>query len=393
MREKRILIFTAGFGEGHNAAARNLKSALERAAPPETGVTAEVFDFFESCYGRMNELAKKAYLATINNAPVVWERIYELLDNTKLLELNLPAMWAMRKSLAETIAREEPDAVVSTYPVYNYLLDGLYPERSRRTFAQITIITDSITVNSVWYRCASDVFIVPNEETATVLRRAAVPEEKIRVLGFPVPLQFAGNAGSRPAPTVESGRRVLYMINFAKHEAPDLVRELLKIADIQLTVTVGRDEDLRTRVEAVIAEAAAQAAGTGHPRPHVEVHGWTPQMPELLMSHHLLISKAGGATVQEAIAAKTPMIISQVVPGQEQGNAQLIEDRRCGVIAPTRADIVAAVQSAFADDARLWQEWHRNICALSRPDAALEIARFVLSAAEKENEEAGEKRG
>ena len=30
---KRILILTAGFGEGHNAAARNIRDALEQIAP------------------------------------------------------------------------------------------------------------------------------------------------------------------------------------------------------------------------------------------------------------------------------------------------------------------------------------------------------------------------
>ena len=42
------------------------------------------------------------------------------------------------------------------------------------------------------------------------------------------------------------------------------------------------------------------------------------------MTHHLVISKAGGATVQEAIAARCPMIVNQVIPGQEEGNARLI---------------------------------------------------------------------
>jgi UDP-N-acetylglucosamine:LPS N-acetylglucosamine transferase len=37
-----------------------------------------------------------------------------------------------------------------------------------------------------------------------------------------------------------------------------------------------------------------------------------------MLESHLLISKAGGATVQETIAAKCPMIISQVVPGRRR---------------------------------------------------------------------------
>jgi hypothetical protein len=53
---KRILILTAGFGDGHNAAARNLREALELSADD---VKVEVLDLFESSYGALNALARK----------------------------------------------------------------------------------------------------------------------------------------------------------------------------------------------------------------------------------------------------------------------------------------------------------------------------------------------
>ncbi len=362
---KKILIFTASFGEGHNTAAFSLKAALEQVAPGE--VDARVLDIFHIAYGRRNELAKKAYLATINHTPRVWSKVYDLLDRTKMLEWSLPTMAAARKTLRDLLEREKPDAVVSTYPVYNFLLGQIFD--GTPPFTQITIVTDSITVNSVWHRAPSGTFIVPNEETAEVMRAAKVPAEKIRVLGFPVTPRFAANDHLRLVPSDAAGRRVLYMINFAKDSAPALVCALLNIREIELTVTVGKDEELRARVEEVVRKSGRT----------VEIHGWTQKMPELVMRSHLLISKAGGATVQEAIAARTPMIISQVVPGQEEGNARLIVNRKCGVVAETHDAIVGAVESAFADGGKVWREWHENISQLSRPAAALDIARFVLS--------------
>ncbi len=97
---------------------------------------------------------------------------------------------------------------------------------------------------------------------------------------------------------------------------------------------------MRTLRKEIESEVKAQA----HP---VEILGWTNRMPELLMSHHLVITKAGGATVQEAIAARTPVIISQVVPGQEEGNARLIVENECGCIAPDPEAILEALNSAF----------------------------------------------
>ena len=60
---KKILILTAGFGEGHNAAARSLRDALELVSEE---VKVEVLDLFESSYGAFNTFAKNAYLASCN---------------------------------------------------------------------------------------------------------------------------------------------------------------------------------------------------------------------------------------------------------------------------------------------------------------------------------------
>jgi processive 1,2-diacylglycerol beta-glucosyltransferase len=59
---KRILILTAGFGDGHNAAARSLREAIEITSDD---VKVEVLDLFESSYGVINTLAKKAYLGVV----------------------------------------------------------------------------------------------------------------------------------------------------------------------------------------------------------------------------------------------------------------------------------------------------------------------------------------
>ncbi len=91
------------------------------------------------------------------------------------------------------------------------------------------------------------------------------------------------------------------------------------------------------------------------------------------------MARPGGATVQETIAASTPMIINQVVPGQEEGNARLIVETGSGVVATTPEAVTAEVQRAFANDQHLWREWFANIRQLGRPSASLDIARFLLS--------------
>lgn len=362
---KKILIFTAGFGEGHNTAARSVCEAVKRIAPGGAA-GARVIDLFAECYGKSNDFARKAYLGVINHAPQVWQRIYEVLDKTTAVEVGIGMLFKMQECLAQLLEKEKPDVVASVYPVYNYLIDRIYAGR-RRPFAQVTIVTDSITINSVWHRGGSDYFIVPNEDTAAVMREAGIDGAKIKPFGFPVTHRFSTEAKERPAPA-DGDRRVLFMINSGKGEAPGIVTQLLALPGIRLAVTVGRDEELRATVEKVIAESGKQA----------EIYGWTDQLPRLLMESHLLVSKAGGATVQETIAAKTPMLIMQVVPGQEEGNARLLLEHGCGAMGETAEAIARAAAGAFANGAELWRQWEANIARLSKPDAALVVARFLL---------------
>ncbi len=107
--------------------------------------------------------------------------------------------------------------------------------------------------------------------------------------------------------------------------------------------------------------------------------GWTKEIPELLASHHLVISKAGGATVQEAIAAGCPMIMNQVAPGQEEGNADLLLRNEAGALAENPGAVVAAVERAFADDGAVWRRWSEGMARMSRPRAAFDTANFILA--------------
>ena len=357
---KRILILTAGFGEGHNSAARGVRAGLARVAPQ---VEVELRDLFPETFGAFNEIVRRSYLALINRWPKSWGYVYKWLDRKKDFDARFQKFKGLKKNLGRLLDRFEPDVVVSTFPPYPYLLQQILG--SDRRCKNVAVVTDSITVNAIWYRSPADYFIVANEQSAAVVRDGGVPPEKIKVLGFPVSPRFADFAKDRQSPT-EVPPRVLYVINAGTRRAGDLVRRLLGLK-IQLVVTVGRNEKLRRAVEL--------AAGDHK----IEIYGWTEEIPRLLCESHVLIGKAGGATVQETIAAACPMIINHVVSGQEEGNARLMVETNSGVIALSNDEVFSEVRRAFADDAKQWREWSANINKLSRPRASLDIAKFLLS--------------
>ena len=65
----KVLILTAGFGEGHNAAARNLSAAFDTLLGPKA---AHVADLYALASPRLNALLRRAYLGLINGSPRTW---------------------------------------------------------------------------------------------------------------------------------------------------------------------------------------------------------------------------------------------------------------------------------------------------------------------------------
>jgi processive 1,2-diacylglycerol beta-glucosyltransferase len=363
---KKILILTAGFGDGHNTAARNVADALDLTSDE---VKVEVLDVFQSSLGLLNDVLKKAYLGLTRFAPSVWNGIYSMLDNSKGLESNLLAFGNLKSALEQILEQSQPDCVLSTYPVYAHVIREIYRDHSERPFRFITVVTDSISVNSSWFRAPSDWYCVPNEATAQVLRKNGVPAEKIKAFGFPVnPLFAEKDQETVQAPAADGPIKVLYIINTGKKKSGKAVDRLLEVPRVHLTITVGRDAELKEKL----------ARRTERFGDRVRVLGWTNQMPRLMMTHHLVVTKAGGATVQEAIAGRCPMILNQVIPGQEDGNAQLVKELDAGVVAEKTREVAEWIAKAFAGDARLWKRWRENLTRVARPDASLRIAELAL---------------
>lgn len=364
----KILILTAGYGEGHNSAARALQGAFNE----KPGIDAELIDIFALRAPRLNAISRKGYIRLINSAPKIWSWFYRWLDQSTLVPHLFGALGSHRRLLAKLIAEKRPVALVSTYPVYAWMLNRLQREGLVRC-PQYTVITDALTINSLWYRARSDAWFVTDRDSAAFLQEKGVPESKVHVSGFPVALRFADRPDhwQPPEPSATTPFRVLFMINSGRSAALKIARALLQHSKWRITFTAGRDEDLFNEIQQMVEGAPAQA----------EVLGWTDRIPELLMTHHIVISKAGGATTQESINALCPLLVSQIVPGQEEGNYELIRRNEAGALGETPEAIVSLLQRASANDAGLWRHWRSNLIRIAQPAAARQIATIILKQA------------
>jgi processive 1,2-diacylglycerol beta-glucosyltransferase len=364
----RILVLTAGFGEGHNAAARAIAAACDDQAGPGT---ARLVDLFALATPRLNALTRQAYFGAINRTPRLWGRLYRWLDASDTLPRLIGRMGRPRRRLAALLAAEQPAVVCSTFPAYALLLQEL-AKAGQFDAPHYTVVTDSISVNSLWWRAPSTGWFLPNEDSADVLRRAGVDPARLHVHGFPVTSFFARQAERFRPPDLATGAapRVLFIVHSGTRHAEATARLLLAEPGWDITCTVGRNAGLRRRLSAV---AARQGRGA-------EVLGWTDQIPRLLMTQHVVVSKAGGATTQESIAALCPMIVNQIVPGQEEGNYELLRRHGAGALAETPEAVLACLRRAFAHGGAGWRQWRSALEPLARPAAATTIADFLLQA-------------
>ncbi len=120
---KKILILTAGFGDGHNAAARSLRDAIEML---DEDARTEVIDLFADSYGVFNTFARKTYLGVVQYAPKLWGGIYSLLDKSPFVEKQLGNFTRLQSTLEKILAEAQPDCVISTYPVYAHVIQKIY---------------------------------------------------------------------------------------------------------------------------------------------------------------------------------------------------------------------------------------------------------------------------
>ena len=363
----RVLILTAGYGEGHNAAARALAAACDTAHGPGTAVLVDVF---QVAAPRLSQISRRAYIDLINALPRAWSFVYGWVDRSAYLPKLFSLLRRERRIIEELIARERPTVICSTYPVYAFLLQEISRHRAIG-IPHFNIVTDSISINSLWWRAGAAGWFVPNEDSAEVMQRAGVAADRLHICGFPVAPFFSDHAGKFHPTDLATGAapRVLYIINSGTRGVIETTRRLFAETGWEITCAVGRDEKLYRQLTAL---AAGRTRAT-------EILGWTDQIPRLLMTHHVVVSKAGGATTQEAIAARCPMIVNQIVPGQEEGNYELLRRHGAGALAETPDAVIAELRRAFADGGRGWHAWRDALASLTRPDAARDIAAQVIA--------------
>jgi processive 1,2-diacylglycerol beta-glucosyltransferase len=95
-------------------------------------------------------------------------------------------------------------------------------------------------------------------------------------------------------------------------------------------------------------------------------------MHAFMQASDLLVTKAGGLTVMEALAVGLPTVFCGSIPGQEQSNADYVVGHGAGVQVASAPEAVSMVRRLLAEPDRL-TALRQAAQRLARPDAAQQI--------------------
>lgn len=363
MPAPRILILTAAFGEGHNSAARNIALALQA-----QGAETVVCDPCMQASPWITRHLCRAYRLVTTYAPRCWHRIYRSTDEIDFTKQRFRIMRKPERFLEKQMSDFSPDVVVCTYPLYPYFLQRIQANATQPV-PVVTVITDSIAINGSWTKAQVQRWLVTDEITRQSLIKQGLPSDAIKTTGFPVHPTFATMAKLH-ASTSTVPFRILYFPTAKRGLVPEIATAMLEgFEHTHITIVLGKN------VRRLYRQAKAiQQRFPGR----VRLLGWTRRVPQLLCSHHLVIGKAGGATVHEAIAAQCPMLVHHLVPGQEEGNLQLLMMLGGGMLTETARDVQLAMQRLLQQSAKHWREMKHHLDAHHSDRGGENAAQVIL---------------
>ena len=379
-----MLIISASIGGGHVACGNALAGAFERLGAEPTHV-----DLLEYTALPFRRLYRQAYFDLVRNVPDLVEWVGRRLDrrpsetNTVQKRLRARVNRLLAYALPRTIDRLEPDVLVHTHFLGPDIVSGRM--RRRAPLPQAEVITDFFA-HSLWLQPGVARYFVATDEVKVHLVSAGVDANRVRVTGIPIDLRFERlpePAAARAARGLELDRDVLLLMAGGL-EAGDLralIGQLRSLAwPLTVLVVCGRSQELYK----VANEAAAEAPGPATFR----VFGRVDDVPDLMAAADVVVSKPGGLTSSEALAAGLPLLLVSPYPLQEEANANvLLENGAAQRIEPLST--FNHKLRKLLDDPEHREAMRAAARRLGRPSAATDVAKQVLDELVRRSPEAG----
>jgi processive 1,2-diacylglycerol beta-glucosyltransferase len=361
-----LSILSANYGHGH----RRVGEAIAAEWTAQTGGRVEIVDYFARFTNPVSDaITRFWYYQIVRFAPQIQGRFYKMMgeirpDSRFRRAVNRQGM----ERLERYLSAERPDVVCCVHWTFAGTMSDL--RIAGRTAAPcLTVITDYVS-HGEWLHPGVDRYCVPHGLMRDGLVARGIPEERVIVSGLPIERKFQRPL-DRDAVTQRLGLTPgvpVILVMAGAYAVLGGVRDVAEILahfprPIQALIVCSNAPRLADRIHALGARSPNR----------FRVFGYVNNVEELMTASDLLITKAGGVTVSEALAKRLPMLLYRSIPGQEESNAEFLVERGAARTAKTRAEVHAAVEALLAHPERL-DAMRQAAAALSLPDAAGVVA-------------------
>ncbi len=382
------MILTADAGFGHRAAANAVAEALKRY--PDPAIEPTVVNLLDDpATPRWLRDTQSDFDKIVREIPQVYEAAYDRSDKpvpTTVAHMGLAAI--LYNPLKKAINEVQPDVIISTYPLYSgpvyawYMRneallrtkDGeqhLGEAQRKKHLPFINVITDLYSVHSIWFSFSPDRICVSTDKVRMDAIQFGCNPNHVVCTGIPVRPELTEISMSKtelrrkfaldpdlPLMLAVGSKRVTSMmdyLNVANHAGFPL----------QIVMAAGGDDELygkMTRNEWHIP---------------VKIYNYCNVLSELMRASDFILTKAGGLITSESLAVGLPMLLTDVLPGQEEGNAKIVEDNDAGRILHNPYKMLEVLCHMLRDDRHRLNQMHQNALRIGKPHAAEDISKMA----------------
>jgi processive 1,2-diacylglycerol beta-glucosyltransferase len=371
---RRVCILTLSVGAGHLRASEVVQRALYDGTDP---IEVKVVDALDSARSWFHWLYVDPYWWMLRHAPWLWRKLFERRQR-KLHPATAPG-WMFRRGCREALRQIKnyaPHLVIVTEIGAAEI--AALGRREGWFNAPILAVQTDFQTEPPWVQSGIDVYCVASDEARGQLIGWGVLPNRVLLSGIPVDPAFSlpfDKADLVQALGLDARRPVVLVMGGGMGPVPlDKVVASLELCGVpmQVLAVAGHDRGLRQRLELL------------HGRIAMDLHpfGWTDNVPELMAVADLLITKPGGLTAAEALAAGLPMILTHPIPGPEERHVRYLEQKGVALHAEKLGDVSRLASRLLSSPEEL-REMRRRAREWSRPDAAHAIAQVALALLEK----------
>lgn len=366
-----VLILSADFGTGHHQVSVALEKILKQKQPYWE---VEICNFFECIYPLFNKSIKFGYSQMIRRFSFSYDWFYSA---TK--EVDPDSKWQQmlnkmgRSKLLKLISELSPRIVICTFPTPAGVVSQL--KREGKIHIPLVVVITDVAVHSQWIHPKVDAYIVAADIVYSRLIDRGIPKEKIYVTGIPIRPQFEISA---PDPSVwikyklDPSLFTLLIMGGGEGLMPGIEKICERIVDLHLPMQVialtGSNETLANNLEE-IAKAS--------PIP-IKVLRYIENIAPIMKISNLLLSKAGGITVFEALALKLPILLYKPLPGHEMCNVDFLLENKAALLARNEEQAIELIKDTIGNPSIL-KDISTAMKPISKPFSARNAVNIILA--------------